>query len=138
MQLPDQKYIATAAILFLTAFAFSFIGTSVLGGDGSKVLYSEDVEIKVNSSIGIVTGQVDGKNLSLMQQSTSKAKFFIDVTGDKNIDRKVEVKADGEIHRKKIFATLEGRTYTLTIQYFDNPEKSGDAYLKITKAEALK
>ncbi|QKQ98328.1 hypothetical protein GKQ38_02245 [Candidatus Nanohaloarchaea archaeon] len=138
MQLPDQKYIAVAAILFSAAFAVSFIGLSELKKNGKQSVYSEEVSIKVNSSIGIATGQIDGKNLTIMQQGTKQAKFFIDVTGDKNIDREIDIESDGEIHRKRIFATLEGQTYSLTIEYTDDPEVEGDAYLKITHAEALK
>lgn len=136
MQLPDQRTVAITAILFSAAFATTFIAVSELSQP--KGPYSEDISFEVNASTGIATTMIDGKNLSMMHQDTAEGKFFIDVTNDQQPDREISITRDGEAHRKRIFATLEGQTYSLTIEYQDNPEVSGDAYLKITRAEALK
>ncbi|WEL23391.1 hypothetical protein [Candidatus Nanohalovita haloferacivicina] len=137
MKLPDQKVIATSAIVFVAAFSVAFIGLSELRSSDSQP-YAEDLSIRVNSSIGIATGQVDGKNVTFFQQGTSEAKFFIDVTNDKQPDREIDIERDGEIHRKRIFATLEGQTYSLTIEYSDDPDVEGDAFMEVVRAEALK
>ena len=135
MQLPDQRTVAITAILFSAAFATAFIGISELSQPADP--YSEEVDLQVNASTGIATTLIDGKNLSMMYQDSAEGKFFIDVTNDQQPDREIPITRDGEVHRKRIFATLEGQTYSLTIEYEDDPEESGDAYLKVTRAEAL-
>lgn len=135
MQLPDQRTVTMTAILFSAAFATAFIGVSELSQPEGP--YSEDISFEVNASTGVATTIIDGKNLSMMHQDSAEGKFFIDVTNDQQPDREIPITGDGEAHRKRIFATLEGQTYALTIEYQDDPEISGDAYLKITYAEAL-
>lgn len=135
MQLPDQRTVAITAILFSAAFATTFIAVSELSQPEEP--YAEDISFEVNASTGISTTMIDGKNLSMMYQDSEEGKFFIDVTNNQQPDREVEITRDGEVHRKRIFATLEGQTYSLTVEYQDDPEISGDAYLKITRAEAL-
>ena len=137
MELPDQRSIAIAVILFSVGFTATFIGLSELRSSNPKPGYSEDVNLKVNASNAISTVAIDEKNLTMMYQDSAEGKFFIDVTNDKQPDREIEIQRDGKIHRKKIFATLEGQTYTLTVEYTDDPEKTGDAYLMVTHAEVL-
>lgn len=135
MQLPNQKTVAITATLFAATFAIAFIGVSELSQPEGP--YSEEIDFEVNASTGIATTVIDGKNLSMMYQDSAQGKFFIDVTNDKQPDREISITRDGEVHRERIFATLESQTYSLTVEYSDDPEETGDSYLRVTHAEAL-
>lgn len=128
--------IITAGFLIAAGVGYS-IGNIAFDGSNTSNVFSEDLNQTVDSESPVVNLEFDGRTMQILHENQQRGKFFIEVTGDNTPDREINITRDGGIHRKNILATVEEKTYKLTIEYRDNSTISDDAYMKFTHVEAL-
>lgn len=123
----EQLYLAIPALLVALVVGYSIGSTPTEEFDTS-------LDVNVNSSNPVGTASFDNRELTVMHQNDAEGKFFMDVTGDGSADREIDIIRDGSVHQITEIVTLDGKTYFVYFRYSDDPEKTGDSWLKIYRA----
>lgn len=130
----ERKTVLVSVAVFLVSAAVGFTAGSMPQETASSA-YREDVDFTANASNPIEEVRFDERNMSLVVQPGEEAEFFIEV--DDQIEPLEGIKHDGNINELTDFVTLEGEMYLLNFRYTDDPEKSGDEWIKLYRITGL-
>lgn len=123
----EQLYLAVPAFLVALIAGYSL-------GNAPVQQFETELDAEINVSNPVADVEIDGRNLTVMHQDDDSGKFFVDVTGDGEPDRELELVRDGTVHQSTELVTLDGKTYFVYFRYSDDPGKSGDAWLRFYRA----
>jgi hypothetical protein len=130
MELERETVLVSITVFCIAAFAtFTVLGTEPV---------EEELGLEVNSSQEIVTVDFNNHSFDLMLENSAEAAFYLDRDRDGSAERKFETISDSSIHRDTKILDFPDNIYTLQISYRDNPEESGDAWMKIESIRLLR
>jgi hypothetical protein len=130
MEIERETVLVSIAFFCIAAFAtFTVLGTEPV---------KEELGLEVNSSQEIVTIDFNNRSFDLMLENSAEAAFYLDRDRDGSAERKFETISDGSIHRDTKILDFSDNIYTLQVSYRDNPEESGEAWMKIESIRLLR
>lgn len=123
-------------LIAILVFCISAFATSSLLGAGEPV--KENLQLEVNSSREIVSVNFNNQSFDVLLENSPEAAFYLDRDQDGSADRKFKLKSDGDIHRTAKILDFRENIYSIQISYQDEPEETGDAWMKIESIRLLK
>lgn len=129
----DKKdlYFALPALVVAVAVGYSIGHTA-----SQEPVFDSQFDSEVNATNPVTTVEFDERNITFMHQNDAEGKFFADITGDGSSDRDIEIIRDSSIHQTTFIGTVDGKTYFFYLRYSDDPEKAGDAWMRLYRIRA--
>lgn len=131
MEFERKTFTMTVVVFAVSAFA-------TFGVLGTDEPVEEEFNLEVNSSQEIGTVEFKNQSFDIMLENSREAAFYLDRNRDGSADRKFETVSEGSIHRDTKILDFPGNIYTIQLSYMDNPDESGDAWMRIEKIRLLR
>jgi hypothetical protein len=123
----NQEDLAVGASVFLLAAVFAFSAVQ------AEYQFSETVEtdFEVNSSHSLTQASFFNHSVNLMLEDSTDAVFYLDTDMDGSAEEVIGRKSTGRVQRATELVDFEDSVYRLHIHFQDDPEKNGDAWLRV-------